>query len=419
MAAGGLRFDRFYAGAPVCSPTRASVLTGRTNDRTGTESHGYPLRRQEITIAKLLADAGYATGHFGKWHLNAIRGPGVPILSTDDHNPGQFGFQHWLSVTNFFDRDPILSRLGKFQEFEGDSSEIVVARALAFISRRIRDQVPTFTVIWFGTPHNPFKAAGEDMVGFEQLDEQSRHHYGELVAMDRSLGTLRQGLRDLAIADNTLLWFCSDNGGLPKIEPETVGGLRGNKGTVYEGGLRVPGIIEWPAGIPSPRVTRYPASVLDMVPTLLEITSVTHTDPQRPLDGISLVPLFEKELGNRIKPIPFRHIGRAAWIDNNMKILTHDLSSGEFELYDLDSDPSEANDLSDQSADVHRAMRAQLLQWSQSVDNSFDGKDYPQQRVDPREPKPRFWTEIEDYQPHFDAWRSRWEYQSRLTNKKK
>jgi hypothetical protein len=101
MSQAGLRFDRFYAGAPVCSPTRASVLTGRANDRTGVESHGYALRRQEITIAKMLSDAGYVTGHFGKWHLNALRGPGVPILKSDDHNPGEFGFQTWLSVTNF------------------------------------------------------------------------------------------------------------------------------------------------------------------------------------------------------------------------------------------------------------------------------------------------------------------------------
>jgi arylsulfatase A-like enzyme len=275
------------------------------------------------------------------------------------------------------------------------------------------------TVIWFGTPHNPFKAAREDVAGFEPLDEQSRHHYGELVAMDRSIGTLRQALRTLEIADNTLLWFCSDNGGLPKIEPETVGGLRGHKGTIYEGGLRVPGIIEWPAGIPSPRVTRYPASVLDIVPTLLEITSVTHPDPQRPLDGISLLPLFEKERGNRNKPIPFRHIGRAAWIDNNMKILTNDLGSGEFELYDLEGDPSEANELSGERADVLLRMRGQLLQWSQSVDNSFDGKDYPGGKVDPREPKPRFWTEVKQYEPYFDQWQSRWEYRSRLNRNRK
>jgi len=92
MALAGLRFDRFYAGAPVCSPTRASVLTGRSNMRTGVESHGYALRRQEQTIVSALRKAGYATGHFGKWHLNGMRGPGVPMFASDTHHPGVFDF---------------------------------------------------------------------------------------------------------------------------------------------------------------------------------------------------------------------------------------------------------------------------------------------------------------------------------------
>lgn len=419
MAANGLRFDRFYAGAPVCSPTRASVLTGRSNDRTGVESHGYALRRQEITIAKMLRDAGYVTGHFGKWHLNAMRGPGVPILSSDDHNPGEFGFDRWLSVTNFFDRDPILSRRGKFEQFMGDSSEIVVQQALRFIGSQKSNDTPSFTVIWYGTPHNPFKASDQDMAAFKDLDEQSSHHYGELVAMDRSIGALREGLRKLDIAENTLVWFCSDNGGLPKIKPETTGGLRGNKGTIYEGGLRVPAIVEWPSAVTSPRMTQYPASVLDIVPTLLEITSITHPAPKRPLDGISLLPLFLEELDRRENPIPFRHIGRAALVDNNMKLLTNDISTGKFELYDLESDHSETKDVSSQRPDVFRRMQEQLLKWSESVDASFDGKDYPEGKVDPREPQPRFWTDVKEYEPYFDQWRTRWEYQSRLTKSKK
>ena len=137
--------------------------------------------------------------------------------------------------------------------------------------------------------------------------------------MDRSIGDLRTGLRQLGIADQTLLWFCSDNGGLPKIKPDTVGGLRGNKGTIYEGGLRVPAIIEWPEKIKPARITSHPASVLDILPTILEITGTTYPAPQRPLDGTSLVPLFQREIGKRKKPIPFRHIGRAALIDNDMR----------------------------------------------------------------------------------------------------
>src|SRR5688500_11868579 len=112
MAGAGLRFDRSYAGAPNCSPTRASVMTGRSNDRCGVENHGYALRGQEKTVAQALRDAGYTTAHFGKWHLNGISGPGAPVLAGDDHSPSHFGFDEWLSVTNFFDLDPIMGRLG-------------------------------------------------------------------------------------------------------------------------------------------------------------------------------------------------------------------------------------------------------------------------------------------------------------------
>ena len=122
MAENGLRFERFYAAAPVCSPTRASILTGRTNDRTGVMDHGYALRKQEKTIAVALKKAGYATGHFGKWHLNGLRGPGVPILKDDSHSPGEFGFNHWLTVTNFFDIDPLMSENGTLIDLKGNSS---------------------------------------------------------------------------------------------------------------------------------------------------------------------------------------------------------------------------------------------------------------------------------------------------------
>ena len=153
MAANGLRFDRFYAGAPVCSPTRASVLTGRSNDRTGAISHGYALRPQEISIAAALLNAGYETAHFGKWHLNGIRGPGVPLLKDDPHHPGHFGYEHWLTTSNFFDMNPLLSNEGVFEDFKGDSSEVVVDQALRFIRKRIDQKKPFFVTIWYGTPH--------------------------------------------------------------------------------------------------------------------------------------------------------------------------------------------------------------------------------------------------------------------------
>ncbi len=414
MAANGLRFDRFYAGAPNCSPTRATVMTGRSNDRTGVQNHGYPLRLQERTIAQALRDAGYATGHFGKWHLNGLRGPGAPILASDARHPGVFGFDEWLSVTNFFDRNPLLSREGEVVEFAGDSSEIIVTQALEFIGRQIEAEQPSFTVIWYGTPHSPWMASEEDRTAFAHLDEISQHHYGELVAMDRSIGTLRQGLRDLDIADDTLLWFCSDNGGLPKIKPDTVGGLRGFKNTVYEGGLRVPAIIEWPAVITEPRVTEFPAVTMDIFPTLADVAGLSDDVMLQPRDGTSLRQLFTEELSQREQPIPFRHQNRGALIDNDFKLVTLDIDRGEYELFDLASDPHETMDVSAKHADVDARLREEFLSWNESVEASIAGHDYPEGKVVPADPEPRSWHEMPEYREYLKTWKERPEYKSWL-----
>jgi arylsulfatase A-like enzyme len=415
MAANGLRFDRFYAGAPVCSPTRASVLTGRASYRTGVPEHGYPLRLQEKTVAAALKTAGYSTGHFGKWHLNGLRGPGVPVLKDDDHNPGAFGFDQWLTVTNFFDMNPIMSRQGTFVEFQGDSSAVIVKEAISFIRSSIRKKTPFFAVIWDGSPHSPWGASEEDRQAFKGLNEKSQHHYGELVAFDRSLGTLRRGLHNLGVAEDTLLWYCSDNGGLPEIKPDTVGGLRGNKGSVWEGGLRVPGIIEWPAVIRS-RVTRYPASTMDIFPTLAHILDLPDSVLLNPIEGVSLTPLFEKDLPKREKPIPFRYRNRGALVDNDYKLVATDWTKDQYELYHLVNDPTESNNIAAKYPDLFNSMQAGFKRWNLSVENSIAGKDYPEGKVHESEPISHFWTDDERYRPFFDKWVKRPEYAQRLKN---
>ncbi len=410
MATAGLRFDRFYAGAPNCSPTRATVLTGRSNDRAGVENHGFALRRQEKTLPRALRDAGYATAHFGKWHLNGFRGPGAPVLKEDDHNPGEFGFDEWLSVTNFFDRDPLLSRQGKFEAFKGDSSEVIVAEALTFLEKNRAGGKPMFTVIWFGSPHAPFAATAEDRAAFAALPELSQQHYGELVAMDRSIGTLRAGLRRLGLAENTLLWFCSDNGGLPEVRPSSVGDLRGFKNTVYEGGLRVPGLIEWPAVIRAPRITRYVAGTVDIFPTIAEIVGLPRSSMLAPIDGLSLKPLLTSESKERAQPLPFRHTGRAAMIDGRYKIIAQKIGDGVFEVYDLESDPREQRDIGATQPEVARRLREALLRWNDSVNGSYAGKDYPEGMVAATEPKSRDWMTAPEYAPYLKQLQARPEF---------
>jgi arylsulfatase A-like enzyme len=411
MAANGLRFERFYAGNPVCSPTRATVLTGRTNDRTGVLSHGYALRRQEKTLAQALQKAGYATGHFGKWHLNGFKGPGAPVLAEDPRSPGAFGFDTWVSATNFIDMNPRLGRQGVPEQFTGDSSEVIVAEALKFIADRHQAGKPFFAVVWFGSPHSPFKAEAGDKAPFEDLDDLSAHHYGELAAMDRSIGTLRARLRELGVADNTLLVFNSDNGGLREIKPSSTGGLRDFKGSVYEGGLRVPGIFEWPAAI-RPRVTRHPACTLDLFPTVADVLGLPADVFVQPIDGVSLKPIFAGETGPRARPIPFRYGAKAALIDNHHKILTNDLAKGPFELYDVEADPAEARELSDEQPEVFARLKAALLETHAGIEASFTGRDYPEGRVLPADPVPVFWYEAEAYKPWLNAWKNDWNYAS-------
>lgn len=401
MAANGLRLDRFYAGASNCSPTRATVLTGRSNDRCGVQNHGFPLRLQEKTIAQALRDAGYATGHFGKWHLNGLRGPGVPILTGDTHTPKAFGFETWLSVTNFFDLDPLMSREGEFEQFKGDSSEVTVSQALKFIETYAKETKPFFAVIWFGSPHSPMRALEKDQAAFADLPLKHRNHLGELVAMDRAIGTLRSGLREHKVAENTLVWFNSDNGGLKGYGSETVGDLRGWKNTMYEGGLRVPCVIEWPPVI-KPRVSKYPCGTVDIFPTLAEVAGLPRESMIQPQDGQTIRRLFDtaEEQLPRPTPLYFRHTGRGVVIDSPHKLLSQ---NGKLELYNIETDPQEKTNLINNKPEIAKRLTKQWKDWNRSVENSVAGKDYPEGKVLPQ-PERRMWRDDPAYAPYVNEW---------------
>ncbi len=433
MAAAGLRFDRFYAAAPVCSPTRGSVMTGRTPNRFGCFSWGHPLRPQEVTIAEVLSAGGYVTGHFGKWHLVSVQ-RGSPV------NPGSSGFDEWLSGPNFYDNDPILSRQGVAVQLHGESSMVAVDAAIEFIRKHTARPAdgnaasrpgdaaarPFFAVVWFGSPHAPHKASEQDLALYPDQQEKKRNFYGEISGIDRAMGKLRRELRTLGIQDNTILWYCSDNGGLPGLGAT---GGRGHKGQVYEGGLRVPAILEWPARIARPRTTQIPAGTVDIFPTLLEIVGARPQD-QRPLDGTSLVALFDDNMPARPRPLGFWNYpvkglitptdkwmaelleaqklgqdirteerlqmqageittqypedsfpGHAAWLDWPWKLHRIQDKEGKLktELYNLADDPQESVDQSAQQPERTASMRANLEKWLVSVAASLNGRDYVDQ----------------------------------------
>lgn len=417
-AASGLRFDRFYAAAPVCSPTRASVMTGRHPNRIGVFQWGYTLRPQEITLAEALKSAGYVTAHFGKWHLGSVR-KGSPV------HPGASGFDEWLSAPNFYDNDPILSHHGVAEKLEGESSVVTAKRAIAWMKQQATSTEPFFCVVWFGSPHLPHRAAKEDFATYADQPEAYAHFLGEISGMDRAFGMIRNSLSEMGVRENTLLWYTSDNGALPKVGSS--GNRRGHKGQIYEGGLLVPAFLEWPAVVKSPRTTDMRCNTSDIYPTLLDLVGISM--PHQPtLDGVSLAELIRGnpspphagmgfwdfpisgkptpahklmlELWNAqakgvdlppaedslnaaaIDPLPTGMAdlaGHAAWIEANWKL--HRISNSQtgetkFELYQLFEDPAESTDLAEQEPERLAAMRGKLESWMKSVVQSYQGADY-------------------------------------------
>lgn len=415
MAASGLRFDHFYAAAPVCSPTRGSVMTGRNPNRFGCFAWGRPLRPQEITIAERLQAAGYVTGHFGKWHLGSV-------LKDSPVNPGNSGFDHWLSAFNFYDNDPVLSREGVAVEIKGESSIIAADAAIEFIREQAQASKPFLAVVWFGSPHSPHQAAAQDRAHYQ--GQKQADWLGEITGLDRAVGKLRSALKENGVSDNTLFWYTSDNGGL---KTESSGG-RGKKGVIYEGGLRVPAIIEWPGRIKSPRISQIPATTSDIYPTIMDLLDIELAG-QPTLDGISLVPVIDGSSDTRDKPIGFwktnqggistpsdqwmreelaaqqagkdyhdasrlvsdageiktqfprdLHPGHAAWTNWPWKLHkitgTKKNATVKWELYDLQHDPMETTNLAKMHPDRVRSMQAELDQWLGSVVDSLNGKDY-------------------------------------------
>jgi arylsulfatase A-like enzyme len=352
------------------------------------------------------------SGHFGKWHLNGLRGPGVPILKDDNHNPGKFGFDFWFSTTNFFDVNPLMSDNGKFIDFKGSSSKVIFNEALKFIDKNNADNTPFFAVIWDGSPHYPWTANEDDKSVFKDLDIESQNHYGELVAFDRNLGKFRKLIREKGLSENTIIWFCSDNGGLKGIYPSTVGGLRGNKGSVWEGGIRVPAIIEWPSMIKH-KVTDFPASTMDIFPTIADIIGLSKSEMIFPIDGISLLPLFNSNVDKREVHIPFRFNNTGALIDNDFKLVATSLNEMQFELYDLEIDPKESNNIATANPHLFEKLKDKYLEWNLSVNNSVNGKDYPENMV-LEQPKPHFWMQDARYEPYLKEFSKRPEYENRI-----
>jgi arylsulfatase A-like enzyme len=387
MARAGMRFTRFYSGAPVCSPTRGSCLTGRHPYRYGIfgANVGH-MREEEITLAEALKTQGYATGHFGKWHMGTLT-----TKEKDSNRGGPRGAKHYSPPwENGFDVcfsteakvptwDPMKSpntdkAYGTYhwrqdgtketENLQGDDSRVIMDRAVPFIGEAVEAGESFFAVVWFHTPHLPVLAGSKYRKMYSQYSEDEQHYYGCITAMDEQVGRLRRELRALGVADNTMVWFCSDNGpegkdGKSGRTRGSAGPFRGRKRSLYEGGVRVPGLLEWPARVKAGRTTDLPCSTSDYLPTVLDVLGFSMKGQPEPIDGVSLLPLIEGRMTKR--PTPNSNDGGKSYA-----------------LFDLIEDPDENRDLATEKPHILESMKAALGKWRQSCKESLAGKDYRQ-----------------------------------------
>ncbi len=409
LAGQGIRFTDCYSAAPVCSSSRAGLMTGRTPCRSGIYdwiSAGHPmhLRQGEPTIASLLKQAGYATCHVGKWHLNG------KFNSPQQPQPGDHGFEHWMSTqnnaapshenpTNFVRNG---ERLGKQ---EGYSCEVVAREAIRWLSERRdgegRDKSkPFFQFVCFHEPHEPIASPPDLVAQYPHATKEGEAlYYANVTNMDRAVGRILRALDEQKLSDNTLVFFSSDNG------PETLlryptgwrshgspGPLRGMKLHLYEGGIRVAGILRFPPKVKPGQTIHELVCSLDLLPTFCELAGVP-LPAGRELDGTSLVPLLDGQPIHRTTPLfwhYFRSIGepKAAMRVGDWMLLGHwdgpQLGPGsgvhqgdcetikaakltKFELYNLKDDLAQETDLAEKEPARLKELSTMLVKKYEEV----------------------------------------------------
>lgn len=424
MANQAIKLNRFYAAAPVCSPTRASCLTGRHPYRVKIPWAGDGfIADQEVTIAEALKTKGYATGHFGKWHVGGLSktlkqsyfpGPPTPYsppwengfdvsFSTESmmptYNPyyhlgGDFGSKEYRHIQSIPVYENQLENGFKWRDFYwtgedsivenvyGDDAELIMDQAIQFIKDKAITKQQFLSVIWFHNVHTPVVSGEKHRKLYSDLSMEEQHWYGAISAMDDQIGRLRSQLKKLNISENTLIWFCSDNGPSYIHNYNSSGPFRGKKSELYEGGIAVPSIVEWPAKFKTPMEINSPIVTSDFYPTLLNICGIKmRNQPQ--VDGEDIMPILRNEQNGRKTPIGFRSplpnrlnkqevqdAEQLAFIGNRYKILSID-NGVSFQLYDLIEDQSESTDISIEFPKIKQKLLNQFNNWSDSIDKEL------------------------------------------------
>jgi len=358
-----IRFDRFFV-SPLCAPTRASLLTGRYSLRTGVKGVARGLetmRADEVTIAEALGVAGYRTGLFGKWH----NGEHYPYTPNGQGFAEAFGFNlgHW---NNYF--DTTLERNGRPVKTTGFITDVLTDAALDFMSTNRRQ--PFFCYLAYNAPHSPFQVPDRyfDYYKSKGLDDTLASVYGMVESVDENIGRVLLRLDELKLRDDTIVIFMTDNG---PNGARFNGGMRGTKGSLHEGGSRVPFFLRWPARFKEARLVKPIAAHIDLFPTLIELCGVPmpETPPQ---DGRSLVPLLEgKEAGWPERLLFTQHLlpsdpGRVSGAVRNEQYRLVNEGRG-WELFAMQTDPAQQHDLAAERPDVVARLAEAFASWWREI----------------------------------------------------
>lgn len=370
LHAESVRLTRYYV-CPVCAPTRASLMTGRYSYRTGvvdTFVGRAMMDPREATVAEMFRAAGYGTGIFGKWHL----GDSYPLRPVDR------GFEDSLvlkggglvqpsdpRLKSYF--DPILWRNGVETPTQGYCTDVITDAAIDFV--RARKGQPFFTVLATNAPHTPLDVAKKYVAPYHgQVPEDDAKFYGMISNLDENVGRFLGELDALGLRENTIVIFFTDNGTQFAKTPRFNAGLRGQKGTVYEGGVRVPCFVRWPKYLKGGTDCDGLASVIDLAPTLLAACGVAAKEGVA-FDGVNLLPVLQGTAPSPKRAIFTQwHRGDAPEAYRNAAVIMQQfkLVDGK-ELYDLHADRAEEKDLAAAQADVAADLRAQYDAWFKDV----------------------------------------------------
>lgn len=400
LATEGTRFTQFYVAAPICSPSRASLLSGMFAPETGLTSFlhervGNKESDQDDFMDSSLAHmpqafkaAGYATGHIGKWHL----GGGRDV----DNAPriGAYGYDEAYSTWEGpkLDRDPTLGtnhapwdkeRMDPGQVERWNRTRHMVDKTLDFFKRH--EGKPTFVTLWPDDLHLPFRPSPLMRVkhgGQPDKDNSIENFYGVLEAYDRKIGHLLDGLKEQGMEENTIVIFTGDNGPAPHYEQKRTDGLRGMKNSLYEGGIRQPFLIRWPGKIPAGKENSETVlSAVDLLPTLASMAGVElRATAKEKMDGVDMSAALKGEPVRRKQALLYefgrtprvpraKEKGRSPALairKGNFKLLV-DHDNTNHELYNIAKDRSETTNLADRRTTLTQQLARQVIDWSKTL----------------------------------------------------